>query len=61
MTKIGAMCKVINIGGHKNARQNENKIYRHSVASANGPSSQMSLQWLMSLELGDAGMIECLL
>lgn len=61
MTKIGAMYKIINIGGHKNARQIENKIYRHSMASANGPSSQMRLHWWMPLELGDAGIIECLL
>lgn len=31
MTKIPTMCKVLNIGAHKDARQNENKIYRHCV------------------------------
>lgn len=32
MTKIPTMCKVLNIGAHKDARQNENKIYRHCVS-----------------------------
>lgn len=43
MTKIQAMCKIINIRGDTNGKQNENKIRKYGLAYLNGSCSQMSL------------------
>lgn len=61
MTKIQAMCKIINIRGGMNAKQNENKICKYDLANLNGSCSQMDLYFWMTLELGDVEVIKCLL
>lgn len=46
MTKIQAMCKIINIRGDMNAKQNENKICKYDFAIWMDPTAK----WICTAE-----------
>lgn len=55
------MCKVLNIGIHKDARQNENKIYRHCVGQCEWALRPKEFAVMNVIRAGNVGIIKCLL
>lgn len=55
------MCKVLNIGTHKDARQNENKIYRHCVGQCEWALRPKEFAVINVIRAGNVGIIKCLL